>query len=409
MHQLKFDVMKRVRLTCVVMSAMLLLAASCENVDNLPYGIDGEKDVAIELEQVTKILSSLQLHTEQLEEVHDAVSSSSSNGYDEEYTMKLLFEKPGSGVGEPVSRSQKNYSVPLRDLISNQVRDMALTKASLLDPDAFIAALADSDLQIYWPYSETWDGNSLPIITFDPEDGSQYNIGYRLVSDDSGRRVEEVVVDEKLAMTEPVWVINRNSDAGYTSLEVLRREDPRWGEGGGAIIVKPKHVPLLRSPQTISRALILKEFTMKRNYDSWFAGASEFFVKVGYLDNFTASTEAELQIFNPLVTDCMIVVKRKYLGEPQNINVMLMSDWSPQMTSSAFMISEDDGGTQTEWTCKAKVFIESKSYGVEISLPIRTKDDIVWRGELSNRWIEENNNRTWAFGDVELAFELVEY
>lgn len=401
--------MKRVRLTSVVMSAMLLLAASCENVDNLPYGIDGEKDVAIELEQVTKILSSLQLHTEQLEEVHDAVSSSSSNGYDEEYTMKLLFKNPGAGVGEPVSRSQKSYSVPLRDLISNHVRDMALTKASLLDPDAFIAALADSDLQIYWPFSEDWDGRSLPVITFDPEDGSQYNIGYRLVSDDSGRRVEEVVVDEKLAMTEPVWVINRNSDAGYTSLEVLRREDPRWGEGGGAIIVKPKHVPLLRSPQTISRALILKEFTMKRNYDSWFAGASEFFVKVGYLDNFTASTEAELQIFNPLVTDCMIVVRRKYLGEPQNINVMLMSDWSPQMTSSALMISEDDGGTQTEWTCKAKVFIESKSYGVEISLPIRTKDDIVWRGELSNRWIEENNNRTWAFGDVELTFELVEY
>ena len=94
---------------------------------------------------------------------------------------------------------------------------------------------------------------------------------------------------------------------------------------------------------------------------------------------------------------------------PQQMYVMLMSDWSVQMTSSAFMITEDDGGTQTEWTCKAKVFIESKSYGVEISLPIRTKDDIVWRGELSSRWIEENSNRAWAFGDVELTFELLEY
>lgn len=392
------------------MAVMLLLETSCVTVDLVDANInEGEGSIVIGLDQVTSIISSLPLQIEQLEEVHNAVSSSSSNGYDEEYTMKLLFEKPGSGVGEQVTRSQKNYSVPLRDLISNHVREMAATKAATLDPESFIAALADSDLQIYWPFSEDWDGRSLPVITFDPEDGSQYNIGYRLVSDDSSRRVEEVVVDEKLAMTEPVWVINRNSDAGYTSLEVLRREDPLWGEGGGAIIVKPKHVPSLRVPQSISRSLILKEFTMKRNYDSWFAGASEFFVKVGYLDNFTASTEAELQIFNPLVTDCMIVVRRKYLGEPQNINVMLMSDWSPQMTSSAFMISEDDGGTQTEWTCKAKVFIESKSYGVEISLPIRSKDDIVWRGELSNRWIEENKNRTWAFGDVELTFELVEY
>ena len=97
------------------------------------------------------------------------------------------------------------------------------------------------------------------------------------------------------------------------------------------------------------------------------------------------------------------------MGIPQNINVILMSDWSVQMTSSAFMITEDDGGTQTEWTCKAKVFIESKSYGVEITIPVNSKDDIVWRGELSNKWIEDNSNKAWAFGDVELTFELLEY
>ena len=44
--------------------------------------------------------------------------------------------------------------------------------------------------------------------------------------------------------------------------------------------------------------------------DSWFAGASEFFVKIGSVEDFTAVTEAELQLYNPLVTDFMIVVKR---------------------------------------------------------------------------------------------------
>ena len=73
------------------------------------------------------------------------------------------------------------------------------------------------------------------------------------------------------------------------------------------------------------------------------------------------------------------------------------------------MITEDDGGTKTEWKCTALVRVASKSYGVEINLPFNSRDDIVWRGELSNRWIEENKNRTWAFGDVELTFELVEY
>ena len=405
--------MKRIILTCLAIGAVLLLATSCENVDNnLRDGEDGGS-IHIELNQVAAILSSIELQAEQLIEVHDAVSSSSTNGYDEEYTMKHLFENPGSGVGDVASKSSRTYSAPLRDLICNQVKLMTATKAVSVDPEAFLNALASSDMQIYWPFSEDWDGETMPVITFDPEDGSPNNIGYRFVSDDSGRHLEEVVVDEEFAMAEPVWVVNRNSDAGYTSLEIMRREDPQWGEGGGTIIVKPMEMPsskaISRVNQTVSRALVLKDFTMKRNYDSWFAGASEFFVKIGYLDNFTASTEAELQIFNPLVTDCMVVVKRRNLGVPQQMNVMLMSDWSVQMTSSAFMITEDDGGTQTEWTCKAKVFIESKSYGVEISLPIRTKDDIVWRGELSSRWIEENSNRTWAFGDVELTFELLEY
>ena len=406
--------MKRIILTCLEIGVALLLTTSCENVDNNLRNEDECSSIYIEPKLVAAIISSIELQAEQLSEVHDAVSSSSTNGYDEEYTMKQLFENPGSGVGEVASKSSRTYSAPLRDLICNQVKLMTATKAVSVDPEAFLDALASSDMQIYWPFSEDWDGKTMPVITFDPEDGSLNNIGYRFVSDDSGHHLEEVVVDEEFAMAEPVWVINRNSDAGYTSLEVLRREDPQWGEGGGAIIVKPMDMPSSRvqpsqARQTVSRALILKEFTMKRNYDTWFAGASEFFVKIGYLDNFTASTEAELKIFNPLVTDCMIVVKRKYLGIPRNINVILMSDWSVQMTSSAFMITEDDGGTQTEWTCKAKVFIESKSYGVEITIPVNSKDDIVWRGELSNKWIEDNSNKAWAFGDVELTFELLEY
>ena len=408
MPQIKFDAMIQIKLTGLLIGAMLL-AISCENVDTNPRNKDDDGSIHIELEQVAAILSAIELQSEQLLEVYDAVSSSSTNGYDEEYTMRHLFENPGSGVGEITSKSSRRYSTPLRDLISDQVKTMTATKAVGVDADAFLDALSSSDMQIYWPFSDDWDGKTMPVITFDPEDGSQNNIGYRFVSDDSGRHLEEVVVDEEFAMTEPVWVVNRNSDAGYTSLEMMRREDPQWGEGGGAIIVKPMGKQPSKAPQTVSRALVLRDFTMKRNYDTWFAGASEFFIKIGYLDNFTASTEAELQIFNPLVTDCMVVVKRRNLGVPQQMNVMLMTDWSPQMTSSAFMISEDDGGTQTEWTCKAKVFIESKSYGVEINLPIRTKDDVVWRGELSNRWIEENNNRTWAFGDVDLTFELLEY
>ena len=127
------------------------------------------------------------------------------------------------------------------------------------------------------------------------------------------------------------------------------------------------------------------------------------------MDDFTASTEAELRLYNPMVIDFMIVVRRSQVGKPQPFNAVLIPEWNPQMTHCAFMITEDDGGTRTEWKCTALVRIASKSYGVEISLPFNTRDDVVWRGHLTNRWLEANSNIVGHFGDVDLTFELVEY
>jgi hypothetical protein len=147
---------------------------------------------------------------------------------------------------------------------------------------------------------------------------------------------------------------------------------------------------------------------MKRNYDSWFAGASEFFVKIGSVEDFTASTEAELRLYSPSVTDFMIVVKRNQKGIPLPFNAVLVSEWSDQMTHCAFMITEDDGGTRTSWDCTALVRVESKSYGVELKLPFSSRDDIVWRGQLASTWFERNNRQSAHFGDVDLTFELMQ-
>lgn len=381
---------------------MPFLMSSCEIVDDdIEKHVNANDTTYIALEEVAAILSQIPLEPAHLNEVHTAATSSSTNGYDEEYTMRNLFSMPGAGVGDTESKASAMPVRPLRALIEDHVRSKHFTKSSSMDPDAYLAALMSSDMQIYWPFSDNWNGGSMPVITFDPEDGSYNNIGYRLVVEDDGsRHVEEVIVDEEMAKNVPVWVVNRNSDAGYTSLEMLRREDPQWGEGGGAIIVKPKS----KSPV---KTLILKEFTMQRNYDSWFAGASEFFVKIGYVDDFTASTEAELKLYNPLVTDFMIVVKRNQVGIPQPFNAILMSDWSDQMQSCAFMITEDDGGTKTEWSGKAKVYVAGKSYGVEVTFPMNMRDEIVWRGELASQWFSQHDGEVWSFGDVDLTFQIL--
>ena len=395
--------MKRVLLFCGV------LFAAWEIVDN-----DMEKhvkpSVLVSLEEMAEVMAHVPFSDEQMGEVYDAVSSSASNGYDEEYTMKNLFASPGAGVGDEhmQSRSSGEYEVPFRELIEKYIRSAVPVKSGPASPDAeeWLKFLAESDMQIYWPFSESWDGKSYPVITYDPEDNSQRNIGYRiLVHDDGSRSVEEVLVDEEMARNNPVWVVNRNSDAGYKTLEILRREDPDWGNGGGSIIVKPSETK--RSKAGL-KTLMLKDFTMNRNYDSWFAGASEFFVKIGSVEDFTATTEAELRLYNPSVTDFMIVVRRNQVGKPQPFNAILISDWSDQLESCALMITEDDGGTVKDWNCTALVRINSKSYGIEVKIPFNSFDDVVWRGSLTSRWFEANSDTTGHFGDVDLTFVLVQ-
>ena len=402
-----------------------LMAASCEILDD---DIDKHASdrAAVPLSEVAQVLANIPLGADQMGEVFGAVSSSVDNGYDEEYMMYDLFGTPGAGVGDDritKSKAPVLSGIPLRDMIADYVRTQAPTKSEsgIDDPSEWLERLAESDIQIYWPFSEAWDGEELPVITFDPEDDSEVNIGYRIIKDSEGfRRIEEVLVDEAVAMKTPVWVVNRNTDAGYTTLEMLRREDPDWGEGGGSIIVGPGTGDNSRAAchsrsgsggdtkaAGAIRSLILKDFTMNRNYDSWFAGASEFFVKVGAFEDFTATTEAELRLFTPTITDFLIVVKRNQKGIPVPFNAMVFSEWTDLVESFAFMIVEDDGGTIKDWNCTALVRVESKSYGVELKIPFHSYDDIVWRGTLGRKWFEAYSDKVCHFGDVELTFEVV--
>lgn len=418
----------------LLMKRVFLMAAvavcACEHVDHTGE-LPSIPDV-VASDTVARLLASLHMSDENLAEVHDAVSSSAGNGYDEEYMMRDLFASPGTGVGGGSGDvSTKSYSTPLRDLIRERLYS---TKSSSggMSADRYINALENSDMQIYWPYSESWDGKSYPVITFDPGGAASANIGYAMsVGSDGDVRVEEVVVDEVMAMSRPVWIVNRNDDCLYESIEMLRRRDPDWGQGGGDIIVRPNSAgvssesnstrihPLdddfsedagvlevtdMETSETRVKSLVIKDFKMRRNYDSWFAGASEFFVKCGAVEDFTASTEAELRLYSPSVTDFMLVVRRRYLGETVPFNAMLVSKWTDQLDNMALMITEDDGGTRTDWKCSAVVKIKSKSYGFDVSLPFNSRDDIVWRGSLSGKYLEKYDGVTSRFGDVDITF-----
>lgn len=375
----------------------ILLSAACERLDDDRTLHTGERDYIFTLEDVAQLLAAVPVGDAQVGEVKDAVSASSDNGYDTEYTMKDLFLTPGAGVGSETATRVEAYPEPLRDLITAAVRKTFGDTRSM-DAETFLDALSGSDVQIYWPYSEEFEGGEMPVVTFDPGDNSVRNIGYLRREDGT---VEEVIVDEDMARERPVWVVNRNADAEYKSLEMRRREDPDWGQGG--LITAGTRA----SGKNYFQTLVLRSFQANRQYDSWFAGGSEFFVKCGAVEDFTASTDAELRLYSPSVTDFLIVVKRSEVGKPVDFNAVLVSEWTGMLDNCAFMMVEDDGGALTTWKCSAMVKYNSKSYGFDIEIPLHTRDDIVWRGALTRTYIERNSGAVGHFGDVDLVLELI--
>jgi len=412
---------------CLVLGLAGLLSCAKENRVSGPG--DPLEGRPVTVEEVAQLFSVLPLGTEQMAEVHDAASASAGNGYDEEYLMRDLFACPGAGVGDDegagaaagvgagAESKASAYARPLRDLLREAVG--ARTKADGgAFPESWLDSLAASDIQIYWPFSQSWDGQQLPIVTFDPGDYTERNVGYRLCADGSAQKV---LVDEQMAREQPVWVVSRNSDADFKSLEMRRREDPSWGQGGGDIVVRAPAPCALGAPNVPDeprapgaprdgkdfKTLILRTFKANRQFDSWFAGASEFLIKVGKVEDFRAATEAELRLYQPSITDFMIVVRRGQVGQELPFNAVLVSEWTSQLSNIAFMCIEDDGGTRSTWKCSAMVKYNSKSYGFEIELPLNSRDDIVWRGSLTRSYIERYNGTTGNFGDVDLVLELI--
>ena len=388
--------LKRLLLPGLLLPALLALP-SCNGGKN---GLEPEENAGglFGMSDVARILSELPLENEHLAEVHDAVSASSGHGYDEEYLLSDLFESPGAGVGDPGGTTKAaGYRTPLRELFADYFARKYGTKAGAADVERYINALSESDMQIYWPYSEDWDGKSFPIVTFDPGFGAESNYGYEVrIGKDGAHVVDSVLVTEEVARERPVWVINHNDDAAFTPLELFEESITKAGKD---------------SSDEKEFIFSIKDFKMLRNYDTWFGGASEFFVKTGAVDGFKATKDEDLKNYSPSLTDLMIVVKRSQLNRKIPFNAVLLTNFTEQMEKIAFMVIEDDGGTMTSWKCSAVVKYNSKQYGFDLEIPYKDKDDIVWRGQLTRNYFKDlfgqgGGTLTGRFGDVEITFGL---
>ena len=185
--------MKKIYLLALSLS---LLFVSCDEIGSNLEPIDGYEYDAVTPEAVADALVHLHPDKEICEEVHTAVRKAVSFGLDESYYFCEVLGKENR-----ITKVNRNIQAKLNSLpTGNSIKEIL---AKVVEDEKYM-----NHYQIYWPYSENWDGNTMPTITFQTEAAveQEENVGYRIVKD----RIEEVNVDEEYAKQHPVWIINFN-------------------------------------------------------------------------------------------------------------------------------------------------------------------------------------------------------
>lgn len=333
--------------------------------------------------------------------------------------LKSKFHEKNHKICKP---TQFTRSGGLR-VLGERLNQTVMTRAAMKRV-VDLKVLENSDAQIYWPYSDEWDQKTMPVVAYIPEnvvDPEDYNPEYiwaykKITLPDGTERVDSLYINEEYAEANPVWIVNIN-ETKYDDLPALS-DGERVAPSGLTYPHKieiqdplPERVlektPITWNPEPILPPVVnpkpqqkkvytvyLGKFRATRQYDSWISGASEFVIQMGSIDDFNLTDPDALMSLSPAINKYCIKIKRKAIKKKKwfEIHSVMASNWSENQLSAAFMIHEDDGGGRREQKFDIGVKIGSKSYGFNIGLNWKRRDDMVGNKVYKRDYIFSSNN-----------------
>lgn len=342
-----------------------------------------------DLSSIASILSHISINNDICKEVHEAVSSATDNGLDESYYFQEIL-KEGNNKIATRSGNPSSLGTLIKNYFANPITRSADADAINLD------LLAKSDIQIYWPYSEDWDGKTLPAITYAPEDEDQeWNYAYKK----NGDKIDTIIVNEEYMEKNPVWIINK-SDISYEDLPNLSLKQNV--KNNVLFLSETNENKNIDNLPYITRAtgepvytVYLGQFMAEKQYDKIWSGGSEFAIQMGAIENMQIESIEQLKSANPQVTYLRITRSRKDIKKKRwiTLNSVLSSDWYPNENNAAFMIHEEDQGKNINWEADLSIKIKGKDFGFKAKLPFGSHDDLVYRTVYKRTFVFSTNNK----------------
>lgn len=340
-----------------------------------------------DLSSIASILSHISINNDICKEVHEAVSSATDNGLDESYYFQEIL-KEGNNKIATRSGNPSSLGTLIKNYFANPITRSADADAINLD------LLAKSDIQIYWPYSEDWDGKTLPAITYAPEDEDQeWNYAYKK----NGDKIDTIIVNEEYMEKNPVWIINK-SDISY---EDLPNFSLKQKIKNNVLFLSKANENIDNLPYTTRAAgepvytVYLGQFMAEKQYDKIWSGGSEFAIQMGAIENMQIESIEQLKSANPQVTYLRITRSRKDIKKKRwiTLNSVLSSDWYPNENNAAFMIHEEDQGKNINWEADLSIKIKGKDFGFKAKFPFGSHDDLVYRTVYKRTFVFSTNNK----------------
>jgi hypothetical protein len=357
--------------------------------------IDNLKETAI---MICKITDS----NDVIQEIHKYIKKSINYGLDEELRFKEILESNSSKILDEKIKRNSKLTAKLQNYCSSNLKS-----GSFINLKDF---LLSNNIQIYWPYSENWDGIEKPVITFHPMKDVEENIGFRMIQTTDGTtEIDTVIVNDAYAQEHPVLIININS-IDYDNL-------PYFSTGhfskNGLTFIQKEQVSNLKSTLVNNWNDPSKTYEIQMGYikcsyqwDAIWNGGPDFMTKwIGVnTTTLTADYSGELLLTSLTRSD---VSNSRWIRCYQPTN----NNWQPSENENFYIFYEDDINLDSK-EISGKLTYDK--YGIEFKFPISSSDEIlrqsIWeRGSYFNQtlgindpnaqffdgWRLFSNNNTW--------------
>ncbi|MEO1022478.1 MAG: hypothetical protein AAFW89_08025, partial [Bacteroidota bacterium] len=242
--------------------------ATNEAVENVELSAK-QVELVTKMRETSLLLTDIVKRPDIVKELKYAADFSLKHGRDEDVYFSELFRDnaPYKTMGK--TKSNVRFGA-FKEQFREQLSIRAKANSSSIDPN-LEEYLIEHNLKLYWPYSENWDDDVTPTLSYHPLDNEDENEGFRPIEGTS--EYELITMNDEYAMSNPSLLLVPCEEDIFV---IVQPDECGGGSGGGGGWNPPSPPePTGENPSTpcngnIAKKILVKSARVTRQYDGLF-------------------------------------------------------------------------------------------------------------------------------------------